>query len=302
MCGRTCMTLSPEEVTCACKYKLYKIEKKPTYRNEFNLRKTYKPTYNLSPSMVCPIIISTKHFDEDADSSERTIIPAVWSIIPRWHKGDPSKHGLTTNNARLEGLETSKLYKPLLNSGKRCVMVVEGFYEWQTVNERLKSSERPVYYIYMPQDDEKIKIEDKSTWNCNNIKLLHVAGLFDIWHDENGESIYSFTIITYESDEYFSWLHHRTPAILETEEEIRDWLDFERIPNNSALGILKKPKKIIWHEVSHFVNNTRNQSDVCNKHKEVVKTSKGSIQNWLKRGKKENNDDDEKSPKRVKKE
>lgn len=299
MCGRTCMTLNPEEVVCACKYKKDEEVIKPTYRNEFNLSKKYKPSYNLSPSLISPIIISSKHFDSDADSSERTIIPALWSLIPRWHKGDYRKHGLTTNNARIEGIENSKLYKPLLSSGKRCVMIVEGFYEWQTVDTKLKSSERPVYYIYMPQPDEKIKIEDKSTWNkCDHIKLLHVAGLFDIWHDEKGDSIYSFTIITFESDEHFSWLHHRTPAILETEEQICDWLDYERIPHDKALDVIKKPKLIIWHEVTHAVNNSRNQSDLCNKSKQQAQSSKGSIMSWIKKGK----ESPENSPKRFKKE
>lgn len=302
MCGRTCMRLNPEEVVCACKYKKNDEVTVPTYRNEFNLNKKYKPSINLSPTLLCPIIISSKHFDNDADSSERTIIPALWSIIPRWHKGDFRKHGLTTNNARVEGIEKSKLYKPLLTSGKRCVMIVEGFYEWQTVDTKLKSSERPVYYIYMPQEDEKIKIEDKGG-KSDNIKLLHVAGLFDIWHDENGDSIYSFTIITFESDEHFSWLHHRTPAILETEEQIRDWLDYEKVPHDKALDVIKKPKLIIWHEVSHQVNNSRNQSDECNKSKQLARasTSKGSIMNWIKKGKEEKKSP-ENSPKRIKKE
>lgn len=298
------MGLSPTEIVCACKYKKTADAEeliKPTYRNEFNLNKQYKPSFNLSPSLLCPILISSKHFDNEKDASERTIIPALWSIIPNWHSGDYKRHGLTTNNARIEGIENSKLYKPLLTSGKRCVMVVEGFYEWQTVDSKLKSSERPVYYIYMPQNEEKIKIEDRSTWNkCDDIKLLHVAGLFDIWHDENGDSIYSFTIITIESDERFSWMHHRTPAILESEQQIRDWLDYVRVPHNKALAIIKNPKLIIWHEVSNYVNNSRNQSDMCNKNKQVASTSKGSIMNWIKKGK------DEKSPenssKRFKKE
>lgn len=284
MCGRTCMTLSPEDLKCACKYPVKKDEKKePSYRSEYNMGKKYTGSFNLSPTMLCPVIISSKHLDNNADSSERTIIPAVWSLIPSWAKN--LKHGLTTNNCRLEGVEKSKLYGPLLSSGKRCVMVVEGFYEWQTVDARLKSSERPVYYIYMPQEDESIKIEDKSTWTSDKIKLLHIAGLFDVWHDENGDSIYSFTIITFESDNHFSWLHHRTPAILETQQDIRDWLDYERV--KKPLDVIKKPKSIIWHQVTNQVNNTRNQSDACNKSAKDVQnaasSTKGSIMNWIKK-------------------
>lgn len=303
MCGRTCMTLNPDEIKCACKYKLKESEEKvlPTYRNEYNLKQNYKPSFNLSPMMLCPIIISSKHVDDSVDVAERTILPALWSLIPRYHKGDYKKHGLTTNNARLESIESSKLYKPLLTSGKRCVMIVEGFYEWQTVNEKLKSSERPVYYIYMPQIDDKIKVEDKSTWNFEFMKLLHVAGLFDIWHDEKGDSIYSFTIITYESDDHFSWLHHRTPAILESEEQIRDWLDYEHVSYENALKILTKPKNIIWHKVSNYVNSSRNQSSTCNKPFNDT-TAKSSIMNWIKSKPNQHDDEVEESPKRLKKE
>lgn len=306
MCGRACMSLKPEEIVCACKYKVDvdKELKKPTYRNEYNLGKTYKPSYNLAPQDICPIIVSSKHFDEEQSSADRTVIPALWSLIPKWHKGDYRKHGLTTNNARIEGIKDSKLYKPLLEK-KRCVVAIEGFYEWQTTNPKTKSSERPVYYIHMPQD-EGIKLEDKSTWNCDNIKLMYIAGLFDIWHDDNGDSIYSFTICTFESDKFFGWLHHRTPGILETEEQISNWLDFEKVPGNIALQMIRQPKIPVWHQVSNYVNNSRNKSEQCNKpldYKPKV-FPKGSILNFVKKRSemdvKDEKDSPEKSPKRKK--
>jgi putative SOS response-associated peptidase YedK len=237
----------------------------------------------MSPGEVCPIIVSSKHFDDTADESDRTLIPALWGIVPRWHKGDHKKHGLTTNNARIETIETSKLYKPLLDSGKRCIIPVEGFYEWQTVNPKLKASERSVYYVYMPQEAD-VKIEDKSTWK--NVNLMFVAGLFDIWHDENGDSLYSFTVITYESDKHFDWLHHRTPAILETKQQIASWLNFNRTPSDLALKLIKHPKTIVWHQVSNLVNSSRNKSDQCNKPKsETAKNN--SLMSWIKKRKSE---------------
>ena len=48
-------------------------------------------------------------------------------MIPPWFRGpDPTKHGLSTNNARLENLEESKLYKPALMQGNRCVVICDG--------------------------------------------------------------------------------------------------------------------------------------------------------------------------------
>ena len=34
-----------------------------------------------------------------------------------------------------------------------------------------------------------------------------------------GEKIYNYSVITMDSSETISWLHHRMPAILETEED-----------------------------------------------------------------------------------
>lgn len=250
----------------------------------------------MSPGEICPIIVSAKHFDDSADSAQRVIIPALWGLVPRWHKGDYRKHGLTTNNARMETIETSKMFKPLLEK-KRCIVPIEGFYEWQTVNEKLKSSERPAYFIYMPQT-KNIKIEDKSTWQSADVNLMFIAGLFDVWHDDEGDSLYSFTVVTYESDDHFSWLHHRTPAILETEQQVKDWLDFEKVPSNAALKLITHPKTIVWHRVSNYVNSSRNKLDKCNKPMDE-KSTQGNLLSWIKK-RKDEDPKKEDSPKRVK--
>lgn len=184
----------------------------------------------------------------------------------------------------MESIKSSKLYKPLLDKGKRAIIPVEGFYEWNTTNPKLKSSERPAYFVYMPQTAE-VKIENKSTWKSDNVNLMFVAGLFDIWKNDAGESLYSFTVLTFESDEHFKWLHHRTPAILETEQQISDWLDFERIPSDNALKVIKHPTTIVWHEVSNYVNNSRNKSETCNKPMERKKSESNSILSWIKSSK-----------------
>lgn len=217
------------------------------------------PSFNITPSEICPILTSARHFNESADSSRRVLLPALWGIIPNWHSGD-KHHGLTTNNARMENLSTSKLYKPLLEQGKRCVIPIEGFYEWQTVNPATKSHQRKVYFIYMPQGDD-IKIALRSTWNSSTVNLMYLAGLFDVWHNPNGDSIFSFTVLTFESNEKIQWLHSRTPAILETQEQIDKWLDYQKYPEELALGVIKQPTQIVWHQVSNSVNNGKNKSE-----------------------------------------
>jgi putative SOS response-associated peptidase YedK len=54
---------------------------------------------------------------------------------------------------------------------------------------------------------------------CKGINLLHIAGLYNVWQ-YNDKVIYSYTVITMESNNTLNWLHHRMPAILDKEELI----------------------------------------------------------------------------------
>lgn len=158
----------------------------------------------------------------------------------------------------------SKLYNGPFQNGQRCVIICEGFYEWQTTTNQPASS-RNAFFIYVPQKDD-IKIENRTTWsNPSEIKLLNIAGLFNEWTNENGDRIYSYTVITFESIDKMSWMHHRMPAILETDKQVSDWLDFERVQPQQALALLKPASNFIWHQVSNLVNNSRNKSENCNK-------------------------------------
>ena len=59
--------------------------------------------------------------------SDFVVQPMLWGFVPFWFKGeDPKNTGLTTNNARLEGLDSTKLYKPALERNQRCVVMVDG--------------------------------------------------------------------------------------------------------------------------------------------------------------------------------
>lgn len=196
---------------------------------------------------MTPVLVSARHFDDECDSNDRVVVPMLWGMIPFWHLGDYRKHGLKTNNCRLESMLESKLYKNAFEKGQRCVVLAEGFYEWQTTDPKAsKASERAAFYIYMPQQKD-IQIDNKETWQstANKLHLLKMAGLFDVWTDERGDKVFSYSVITFESDDHLSWLHHRSPAVLETDEQVADWLNFERIKDSKCLlGLLKPPKEL----------------------------------------------------------
>ncbi|XP_055903285.1 abasic site processing protein HMCES [Eupeodes corollae] len=301
MCGRTCLTLAPDQILHACKYRRYnsdtgdgedKMEhlKEPEWRSEFNCGKKFQPSHNIAPTDVTPVIVSGEHFRsaDESDCPERVVVPMMWGMIPFWHKGDYRKHGLTTNNCRLEHMLESKLYRGPFQKGQRCVIVCEGFYEWQTTKTS-KPSTREAYYLYMPQLDG-IKIYDSSTFSENNVDLLKLAGLFDIWEDDNGDKMFSYAVITFESTKVMSWLHHRMPAILETEKQVNDWLNFKHVSEKEALAALRPATKLEWHRVSNLVNNSRNKSEHCNKPIELCPKKQiptNNLTKWLVRRKRE---------------
>lgn len=291
MCGRTACSLCAEDVQKACSYRVknsgtYIL---PQWTSIAKNRQQYIPSHNIAPTDVTPVLVSGSHFSCE---SERMLQPMMWGMIPKWHKGDCKSHGLSTNNCRLEGLLSSKLYLRPFNKGQRCVIVCDGFYEWQTTKG--KGSKQP-YFIYMPQD-EGVRVEDAATWSCdwsedsgwNGPKLMYMAGLFDEWTSSEGEVLYSYSVITLESSAALSWLHSRMPAILEGQ-QIADWLDVARVPPKAALAVIQPAQALTWHPVATLVNNSRNKDPQCNKPITLNKPKPASqsqllMESWLKKG------------------
>ncbi|KAG8239149.1 hypothetical protein J437_LFUL018768 [Ladona fulva] len=289
MCGRAACTLDPDNICKACSFKDPNTKKyyAPQWIN-FNDNWNYKPSHNLAPTDVFPVLVSGKHFPNSVSTNEAVIHPMIWGMIPPWHKGSINDHKLTTHNCRLEHITESRLYSEPLRHGSRCAMICDGFYEWQTT----RGSRRQPYFIFAPQDSG-VKIEDESTWEnswseekgWHGPKLLKIAGLFNTWKSAEGKTLYSFTIITMESNESLSWCHHRMPAILDKEEDVANWLDFGKVTLKSALNLLQPVKCLSWYLVDTLVNNSRNKDPLCNKPLTTVKKSASSnlLTSWLKR-------------------
>lgn len=292
MCGRCACTLQPKILSRACQYKdsSGKYQQVPWVPSKIEDIQ-YNPSCNMGPRSVLPILISGSHIN---DENERILCPMLWGMIPPWNQGDYKKHKLSTHNARIEDLGNSKMYMPPLRHGKRCVAVLEGFYEWK----RSGSSKQP-YYIYAKQRDN-IKAEDKTSWTdewseetgWQGFQLLKLAGIFNTFKTEKGDIVYSFSMLTREANKVFSWLHHRTPVFLRTEEEVQSWLNPKEVPLDKALENLRllnlEENTINWHPVSMAVNSVFYQEDNCVKpiklEEEKKKRPANLMASWLKGG------------------
>ncbi|CUS12532.1 unnamed protein product [Tuber aestivum] len=160
---------------------------------------------------------------EDATLGEPGVVYVLeymkWGLIPSWSTSPPNYPGLLkTINCRSDSLAENKPLWSMKNS-KRCIVVALGFYEW------LHKGKEKIPHFIKRKDGE----------------MMLFAGLWDcVQYEGSREKLYTYTIITTESNEQLSFLHERMPAILEPSEVI-PWLSPKTKTWNSTLQSLLKP-------------------------------------------------------------
>ncbi|XP_078614082.1 abasic site processing protein HMCES-like [Branchiostoma floridae x Branchiostoma japonicum] len=308
MCGRTACTLAPDDVPRACGFRDRGGKRRqPRWKDGDGSK--YFPSHNVSPQSRTPVLVCSSHFGGEAQTEDRTLAAMQWGLVPSWFKGDPKGFGYKTNNARSEGMMTKGFFKGPLQKGQRCVVLADGYFEWQTG----KDGKKQPYFIYFPQNkgeggdlqDKPEKgeggdlEEDPGAWRGR--RLLTMAGIFDRWAPpEGGEPLYTYTVITVEATPATAWIHHRMPAVLNGEAAVRDWLEHGRVPLNKAVELIRPQECLTFHPVSTVVNNSRNKSAECVAPvvigQEKPTASSKMMSAWLKKGKPAKQDKAEKTP------
>lgn len=161
---------------------------------------------NLPPTVELPVF---------TDEKPQELQYFYWSLIPFWAKVKPK---FSTFNARLENLQQSGSWKHLIGK-KHCVIITDGFYEWQKL-------------------DEKGKVKQPYLIRLKNQRFTLMAGLWDSWTDQStGEIVNSCTIITRTPNAFMKHIHDRMPCLL-TEESAKLWTD-QDLPLNERLQLLE---------------------------------------------------------------
>lgn len=143
-----------------------------------------------------------------------------WGLIPFWIKDEKSAMKIRekTVNARSESIFDKPAFRNLAGK-KHCLVIADGFFEWRYYNGK-----NYPYYI-------KLKKRD----------VFAIAGLWDCWNNKKtGEKVYSYTIITTESNPLMAIIHNkkkRMPAILNKINE-QKWIS-NKISKEDLLDILK---------------------------------------------------------------
>ena len=150
-------------------------------------------------------------FYYSATTTAFSFIHQRWGLIPSYHKKDVRDFKLTTFNCkhirrffskgssdapcvllsfsffsfsgRVEGLDkASGIFARPLKAGKRCVVLVDGFFEWRAADSTHKTKQP--FFVHPRKDGA-------------GHKLLAMAGLYETCHPkDSSEPVTSCTIIT----------------------------------------------------------------------------------------------------------
>jgi len=191
-----------------------------------------RPRYNIAPSQ--PVLVVRLN-----QINSRELALLKWGLVPSW--ADDPKIGYKMINARGETVASKTSFRKAFKV-RRCLVVADGFFEWQKTDGRNKLP----HYIRLKDDGP-----------------FAFAGLWEHW-GRNGQEIDSCTIITTDANELMAPIHNRMPVIL-APADYDLWLD-PAVQEAERLQPLLRPfpaGEMMEYTVSTIVNNPRNETAEC---------------------------------------
>ena len=173
--------------------------------NVQNVACEYKPGNNISPGQQIAAVLRK--------DDQNSLVNFRWGLIPSWAK-DPSI-GNKMFNARAETISEKPSFREAFKK-RRCLIVADGFYEWQKIG-RIK---KPLRFSLKSGDP------------------FGLAGLYETWISPEQKPVNTCTIITTEPNYLLRPIHDRMPVIVPKEQEAA-WIDPDNHNQKGLLSILK---------------------------------------------------------------
>ena len=203
------------------------------------------PNFNVAPTTEVYALIS-----QEVEQSHTLALSSFrWGLVPLWAKDKSKSAGMI--NARCETLTEKPSFRNLI-ARHRCVIPMQGFYEWSVTNS---STTKPTKSTRPAKQAHYVSRADG--------EAMTVAGLWSTWFDPNREQVDSespsilktCTIITTDANESLRPIHHRMPVILE-KNAVLQWLDPADL---SPLGLLVPAENdVLVHEITTRLERSRN--------------------------------------------
>ncbi|KAH6613736.1 hypothetical protein B0J18DRAFT_63277 [Chaetomium sp. MPI-SDFR-AT-0129] len=211
-----------------------------------------------------------EHDVDDAKADDTTthykLQTMKWGLIPSWTKRHPSNPShpsypslLKTINCRDDSLALPGGMWASMKTRKRCVIVAQGFYEWLS---RPGGGPKDKVPHFVKRRDGGLMFF-AGLWDCVRYEGGDGPGEGDGEGEKKGEGLYTYTVITTDSNKQLKFLHDRMPVILEAGSEgLWRWLDPKRTEWNGELQGLLKPfgGEVEVYPVSKEVGKVGNNS------------------------------------------
>jgi putative SOS response-associated peptidase YedK len=190
------------------------------------------PRYNIAPTQDVAAVRA-------AEVGGRELVHLHWGLIPSWAK--ERAMGARMINARAETLAEKPAFRSAFRA-RRCLIVADGFYEWQKLGTR-----KQPHFI-----------------GFKDGRPFAFAGLWERWQGEGSEAVESCTIVTTEANELLAPIHDRMPVILDPV-DFALWIDSGAKDREKLAGLLKPytPELLQAYPVDFFVNNPANDTPAC---------------------------------------
>ena len=188
-----------------------------------------EPRYNIAPTQKAPVV-------RLAAEGGREMRMLNWGLVPYWAEDMSLQSHMI--NARGETVHEKPAFRQAFRQ-RRCLVPVDGFFEWPTVGTKSKQP-----FLFRRLDRAPFAF----------------AGLWERWVPPQGEVVESFTIVNVAANAMMAPFHDRIPVILDPF-DYAAWLD----PKIDARALVRAPasEAFGYVRVSSYVNSVRNDDPGC---------------------------------------
>ncbi|GAB3128884.1 SOS response-associated peptidase [Tsukamurella serpentis] len=163
------------------------------------------PGYNVAPTTTIVTVVARHSKDRPEAPATRRLRAMRWGLLPHWQR---TLSGPPLFNARAESVAEKPAFRSAVKN-KRCLIPMDGWYEWQVIGDGPKPRKQPTYLT--PADGTR----------------MYIAGLWSVWRPAGAgldiPPTLSATVLTTDAVGPLRAVHDRMPLVL-TPDLFDHWL------------------------------------------------------------------------------